>query len=132
MKEINFCFKTIQKSILVIILLWAGTNLALAQNEFITTWTTNESGTSGSTEITIPTNSSYTYNYDVDWDNDGVFDETGLTGSVTHDFRTAGTYTIRIQGTFPAIYFNNSGDKEKIISIDQWGTISWLDFSSAF
>ncbi len=52
---------------------------------FITTWKTDNAGTSGSTSITIPTTGAG-YNYDVDWNNDGTFDEFGLTGSVTHDF----------------------------------------------
>ncbi len=103
-----------------------------AQTEFITTWKTDNSGTSGTTEITIPTKSSYTYSYSVDWDNDGVFDEFGITGDITHDFGIADTVTIRIQGMFPAIYFNNGGDKEKLLSVDQWGTISWLSMVSAF
>ena len=128
----KFGINTIQKSILAIILLWAGTNLVLAQDEFITTWKTDNTGTSSSTEITIPTNSSYTYNYDVDWDNDGTFDEFGLTGDITHDFGTADTYTIRIQGTFPGIYFNHGGDKEKILSIENWGNITWLSMDYSF
>lgn len=63
---------------------------------FITTWKTDNAGTSNSTSITIPTTGAG-YNYDVDWNNDGIFDEFGLTGSVTHDFGVAGTYTIQIQ-----------------------------------
>ncbi|MCG8698408.1 MAG: DUF285 domain-containing protein, partial [Bacteroidales bacterium] len=115
-----------------LIIIFFNTGLSNAQNEFITTWYTDNAGTSGNSEITIPTNSEYTYNYDVDWNNDGTFDEFGITGDVTHDFGTVGTYTIRIQGTFPAIYFNNSGDKGKIISIDQWGSIAWSSMAYAF
>jgi hypothetical protein len=70
---------------------------------FITTWKTDNAGTSGSTSITIPTTGAG-YNYDVDWNNDGTFDEFGLTGSVTHNFWVAGTYTIRIQWSFPRIH----------------------------
>ncbi|NQY31395.1 MAG: DUF285 domain-containing protein, partial [Flavobacteriaceae bacterium] len=103
-----------------------------SQDEFITTWKTDNTGPSNSTSITIPTYSGETYNYDVDWDNDGTFDEFGLTGDVTHDFGASGTYTIRIQGTFPRIYFNITGDRSKIISIDQWGTGSWTSMGSAF
>ncbi len=98
---------------------------------FITTWKTDNAGTSGSTSITIPTTGTG-YNYDVDWNNDGTFDEFGLTGSITHDFGTAGTYTIRIQGTFPQIYFNNGGDKLKLLSINQWGNITWTSMRDAF
>lgn len=85
----------------------------------MTTWKTDNAGTSNSTSITIPTTGSG-YNYSVDWNNDGTFDETGLTANVTHDFGTAGTYTIRITGSFPRIYFNNGGDRLKILSVNQW------------
>lgn len=104
---------------------------ALSTTDFVTTWKTNNPGTSGSTSITIPTFGTG-YNYDVDWNNDGVFDQLGITGSVTHNFGTAGTYTIRIQGTFPQIYFNNGGDRQKIINVNQWGTGVWRSMARAF
>jgi len=111
---------------------------AFAQ-EFITTWKTDNPGTSNSTSITIPTFPGETYSYDVDWDNDGTynFTDVGITGSVTHDFGAPGTYTIAIReslsgGAFPRIYFNDSGDKAKIISIDQWGEIAWSSMESSF
>ena len=68
----------------------------------------------------------------MDWDNDGIYDQFGITGSVTHDFGTAGTYTIRIQGDFPRIRFAESGEQRKILSIDQWGEIGWDNMSEAF
>ncbi|WP_065188567.1 BspA family leucine-rich repeat surface protein [Shewanella woodyi] len=98
---------------------------------FVTTWKTDNSGSSNATSITIPTTGTG-YSYDVDWNNDGTFDEFGLTGSVTHDFGTAGTYSIRIRGDFPRIYFNNVGDKEKILSVDQWGAGVWTSMQNAF
>jgi hypothetical protein len=36
-----------------------------------------------------------------------------------------GIYQVAIRGNFPRIYFNDTGDKEKIISIDQWGDVNW-------
>lgn len=99
--------------------------------EFITTWKTDNPGTSSSTSITIPTTGGG-YNYDVDWNNDGVYDELGITGNVTHDFGTAGSYTIRIRGAFPRIYFNNGGDRRKLLDISQWGSIAWSSMGSAF
>ncbi len=104
---------------------------ALPANDFVTTWKTDNPGSSNGSSITIPTTGGG-YNYDVDWDNDGTFDEFGLSGSVTHDFGTPGTYTIRIQGNFPRIYFNNTGDKNKIININQWGTGQWSSMAGAF
>ena len=109
-------------------------------NEFVTTWKTDNTSehSSNETSITIPTHADYgPYNYDVDWDNDGVFEETGLTGDASHNFGTIGTYTIRIRGVFPALYFDldNSnarlGDNLKLLTVDQWGTQRWkrLKFS---
>ncbi|MGB0521971.1 MAG: BspA family leucine-rich repeat surface protein [Flammeovirgaceae bacterium] len=97
-----------------------------AQNEFITTWQT----TSSNESITIPTNATYTYNYTVDWGDGQV--AMNLTGDATHTYASAGTYTVKIEGTFPAIFFNNSGDKDKIRTIEQWGTNVWLSMDHAF
>jgi hypothetical protein len=98
---------------------------------FITTWKTDNPGISNNTSITIPTTGGG-YNYDVDWDDDGTYDELGIMGDVTHDFGTAGTYTIRIRGAFPRIYFNGSGDREKLLDISQWGAIAWTSMENAF
>jgi surface protein len=98
---------------------------------FITTWKTDNPGTSNTTSITIPTIGTG-YNYDVDWNNDGIYDNIGVTGSITHDYGTAGTYQVAIRGDFPRIYFNNTGDRLKILSIDQWGDISWTSMERAF
>src|SRR5690554_2320355 len=102
-----------------------------ASNYFITTWKTDNPGSSNSTSITIPTFAGETYNYDVSWKNDGVW-ETGFTGNATHDYGTAGTYTVAIRGEFPRIYFNNGGDRRKILSIEQWGTQEWTSMERAF
>ncbi|AUP78051.1 BspA family leucine-rich repeat surface protein [Flavivirga eckloniae] len=95
-------------------------------SEFITTWE--------GTEITIPTAPVNTYSYNVDWDNDGIADQTGITGDVTHTFDTPGKHTIRITGLFPSINFNLSSEEnaDQIISIDQWGINAWESFSFAF
>lgn len=105
---------------------------AAPSDHFVTTWKTDNPGTSNSTSITIPTGGGPGFNYDVDWNNDGTFDQFGITGDVTHDFGAAGTYTIRIAGTFPAIYFNAGGDKEKILDVNQWGTGAWSYTGYAF
>ena len=97
---------------------------------FITSWKTDNPGPSNDNQITIPTAPGLIYNYTVDW-GDGNID-TGVTGDITHTYDTAGTYQIRIDGDFPQIYFNQSGDGEKILSVDQWGTISWWSMRKAF
>jgi len=89
--------------------------------EFTSIWDTTQPGTSTDNEITIPTNPAYTYNYTVDW-GDGSTD-TGITANITHTYASEGIYTVKISGDFPAIYFNNSGDRRKILEILEWGII---------
>ncbi|WP_299438625.1 BspA family leucine-rich repeat surface protein [uncultured Aquimarina sp.] len=92
---------------------------------FITTWRT----TTANQSITIPTIGSG-YNYDIDW-GDGTF-EFGYTGNASHMYSSAGVYKVKITGDFPRIYFNNTGDKDVITSIDQWGTQQWTSMERAF
>ena len=39
---------------------------------------------------------------------------------------------MQITGVFPQIFFNNSGDKDKIRTIEQWGDNPWTSMESAF
>ncbi|MCB0535809.1 MAG: hypothetical protein KDD14_26635, partial [Saprospiraceae bacterium] len=122
------------KIIFTPLLVLFGFNLLFAQpsTDFVTTWKTDNPGVSGPTQITIPTFSGATYDYDVDWDNDGVFDSLGVSGNITHDYSTADTVMIRIRGIFPRIFFSFGGDREKILSVDQWGAIAWTSMEGAF
>ena len=103
---------------------------------FITTWKTDNLGTSNNNQITIPTFGAG-YSYDIYWEevavpaNNGT-EPVGQTGNYTITFPSAGTYRIEISGDFPQIYFANGGDKEKILSVDQWGDIAWTTMSQAF
>ena len=101
---------------------------------FITTWKV-EAGES----ITIPTCSTAAspscgggsdYNYTVSW-GDGNTD-TVRTKNVAHTYANTFTYTVIITGTFPRIYFNNSGDKDKIRTVEQWGTGKWASMADSF
>ena len=87
---------------------------------FITVWET----TTDDESITIPTATNATYDYTVDW-GDGSAVESGQTGNATHTYATAGKYDVSITGTFPRIYFNNTGDKTKILEVKQWGSQAW-------
>ena len=90
---------------------------------------TDNAGTSASDQFTIPTTGTG-YNYDVDW-GDGTT-STAVTGSTTHTFPSAGNYVVKISGAFPRIYFNNGGDRRKLLEVQNWGNIAWSTFSSAF
>ena len=98
-------------------------------DDFVITGNTNNtsSGSSTNTQITIPTTGTG-YNYNVDCDDDGPMGEVSASGNYICTYASAGTYTIRIKDNtatrtgFPRIYFNNSGDRLKLQTIEQWGT----------
>jgi surface protein len=108
-----------------------------ASDDFVITVKTDNPGVSTSTQFTIPTISGG-YNYNVDCDNNGTLEAISRTGNYTCTYPSAGTYTIRIKdnsgaGTgFPRIYFNNAGDKAKLLTIQQWGTGKWASMANAF
>ena len=83
---------------------------------------TTKAGISDSYSFRIPTISN-DYNYTVDW-GDG-FVNTGVTGNITHTYSTQGIKIIKITGVFPRFYFANSGDKLKLLSIINWGNITY-------
>ena len=102
-------------------------------NAFVTTWEV----AAGSLGITIPTHPGnvFAYSYTVDW-GDSSADTRVYTGNAGHTYTTAGTYTVRIAGTFPSIYFNTDSssftNSRKIKTIKQWGSNPWESMNSAF
>lgn len=93
---------------------------------FITTWQT----TSASETILLPTGSG-SYNYTINW-GDGTV-ESLTAGSPSHVYTTAGTYAITVAGTFPHLQINNNTTyRDKILTIEQWGTVAWSSMNSAF
>lgn len=113
------------------------TNAQKDSTHFVFTVKTDHPGSSNDSSYTINTSFNLNFDYDVDWDNDGVFDTLGLTRGITHQYDSAGTYTIRIKGSFPKIDFGGASarvkrDAEKLISINQWGTTQWEELYNAF
>jgi hypothetical protein len=92
----------------------------------------DNSGTSGTNQFTIPTTTgTYLYDYTTSDGQSG----TGITGDETITFASgAGTYWIYITGTFPRIYFANGGDKLKLLRVLDLGIygVGETDQSSAF
>ena len=83
-------------------------------DDFISVWRTTADGET----ITLPLRSGYTYNFMVQW-GDGTSSEVTShdDADITHTYATAGDHTVTISGTMETIFFSNSGDKDKIISI---------------
>jgi len=105
---------------------------AYSSNAFVTTWQTDNPWTSSDTQVTIPVNPNFTYDYDIDCDDDGTFEMTGATTSYTCTYPSAGNYTIAIEGTYPSFYLNNEWDKDKLLTVEQWGTQIWQTLDRAF
>jgi surface protein len=94
----------------------------LANSNFVTTWQTENAGSATKT-IVIPT-SDLGYDCYVDWGDgsaEGHF--TGFAPAISHVYATTGIKTVSIRGTFPRTFFNVSGDRLKILSIENWGNV---------
>ena len=98
-------------------------------DHFVLQITTNAPDAYGNSNPTDKSFAFYTddYNYDIDWNNDGTFEDTGVSGNQSHTFSKAGEHTIRFRN-LNHIYSGN-----KSTSIEQWGTAVWnADMSGAF
>ena len=95
---------------------------------FITTWKTDNPGSSDMNSISIPTGSG-TFDYTVDWGDESI---SMHTGPASHTYASPGTYTVSIKGDFPHLQFNNGGDREKILSVEQWGNHVWTSMNGSF
>ncbi len=92
---------------------------------FESTWKTNNVGTSDDDQIKLPLEATGTYNFTVFW-GDGSKDHITAWDQeeVTHTYSTAGTYTVKITaGTINGWRFNNTGDKLKILTIENWSEL---------
>ncbi len=103
---------------------------AQAAGEFITTWKTDNPGITDANQINIPIGDGFTYHYNVGW-GDGTY-SSGITTSSTHTYDAPGTYTVSVTGTFPGIAFVLAGDRQKILSVDQWGSNRWGFMGGSF
>jgi hypothetical protein len=90
---------------------------------------TDNAGTSASNQFTIPTTGSG-YSYDIETSDGQTI--TGLTSGTTITFPSAGTYDVFITGAFPQFYFNNGGDKLKLIELKNFGTYAQGSTSQSF
>ena len=102
---------------------------------FITTWKTTRVNES----ITIPTESNNDYSFTVDWGDMSKTTHIGTGAAIVastnpsnHTYASPNTYTVRITGTFPRIYFANDGDRAKILTVEQWGSTAWSSMAGAF
>ena len=92
---------------------------------FIIKVDTTKAGSASDTMI-IPLVSGQSYDFEIDWGDATVetYTSSALT-NVTHVYTSGGVFDIKITGTFPRIFFNNTGDRFKLLDISNWGEIVW-------
>ncbi|NBX91633.1 MAG: BspA family leucine-rich repeat surface protein, partial [Proteobacteria bacterium] len=105
------------------------------RGSFISTWKTSNTstGSSTSTKVALPLESTGTYNFTVQW-GDGTQNSitTWNDTNATHTYASAGTYTVTITGTITGFRFNNTGDRLKLTNISQFGTLNLGNNGSYF
>jgi surface protein len=72
------------------------------------------------------------YSFQVNWGDGNLENYSGTLSDVLHVYSTPGSYKISITGTFPRLYFNNTGDCQKVTSLDRWGNIVWDTLAHGF
>jgi len=100
-------------------------------SELILKVKTDNTGTSNDDQFTIPLKSGETYDFSVDYDGQTTTHNTDSDLTLTFP-SGAGTYDIEIKGDFPAIYFNNGGDRLKLLEVSNWGDVVWTTMDCAF
>jgi surface protein len=92
---------------------------------FVSTWNTSNTsgGSSAANQVQLPLELSGTYNFTVDWGDGSPIDTITVWNDplTLHTYAIAGTYTITITGQIEGFRFNNTGDKNKLLSITSWG-----------
>lgn len=106
--------------------MYRGSNLVYSSGDqaFVSIWKTDNPGVSDTNQVTLPLESDGVYNFEIDW-GDGSTDTitTFNQPEVTHTYPAPGTYTISILGSIQGWRFNDSGDKDKILEIQDFGDL---------
>lgn len=101
----------------------------LAQQPFITTWQVQENNLS--IAIPIIEDDEIPDNYTIDFGDGTIL--TNQSGTAMHTYENTGVYTVSISGEFTRIKLVDApGYIQKILTIEQWGSITWTNMESAF
>jgi len=102
----------------------ASFELTIEGGAFVSTWKTDNPGTSNDDQITLPLVNGGSYNFVVNWgDNSSDVIENWNATEKTHTYSIAGTYEVSISGEIIGWEFYPAGDEEKILDINNWGGV---------
>ena len=84
---------------------------------------------SASDTFVLPGRSGFSANAYIEW-GDGSAEKVVTDAGITHVYPASGIYRVKIHGEgygrqFPGLYFNDTGDKEKLIKVLSWGDIEY-------
>ncbi len=113
------------------LLAFSGAVFAATSDAFVITVKTDNTGDSSDTQFIIRASMFMPYDYNVDCNDDGIFEAINQTSSYTCNYETAGTYKIAITGIFPYPDFRAS-DSKKLLEVNQWGTQQWSSMYATF
>ena len=110
----------------------------VSDEAFITTWITEEPNET----ITIPTSGRASfesqYDFEINWGDGTIETFAGRNPDPTHSYTQPGLYNVSITGIFPVfngrdyVFQPDTFDPQKLMSIEQWGSIEWDDMTKAF
>ena len=87
----------------------------------------------GDLTLTLPLVQDYRYDFTIDWGDGNSSVVTSYNDpDIEHTYASAGDYSITILGQVEAWSFDAKGDKDKLISVEELGTVGWVNLDSAF
>jgi surface protein len=106
-------------------------NSVALENVYQATWDTTRTtaGSGTSTQLILPllsTANGGVYDFVVQWgDNTSSSISSSLQPEITHSYASSGIYTTKMWGTMRGWRFNNTGDRNKLQSVDKWGGLKF-------
>jgi surface protein len=106
-------------------------NSVALENIYQATWDTTRTtaGSTTSTQLALPLLSAANggvYDFTIAW-GDGTTSSisSSLQPEITHSYSVTGSYTTKMWGTLRGWRFNNTGDRNKLQSVDKWGGLKF-------
>lgn len=102
---------------------------------FISVWDTRNVilGSSASNQIAIPLRSFNGYSFFVDWGDGSPIDyiTSNTNPQRVHTYAAPGIYQIKMTGDMSGFTFQGTGDRNKILDIQQWGEFKFFNVTNA-